>query len=77
MLVCISDCDGEIMSSYNQDVILEAIRGHPGCTMADISTYTGIHRETLNRPLRSLGKAKMVRYETIDFHGKRRYWVIP
>ena len=65
------------MMGYNQDIILEFIRGRPGTLADEIAKHTDINRAGLGRPLRSLLKYRLIRYEVIDFHGTRRYWAIP
>jgi hypothetical protein len=60
--------------SYNQDVILDAIQAHPGCTASDIARYTGIG--SVNKPLRALVRDKRARFEMED-HNRKRYWAIP
>ena len=60
--------------SYNQDIILEAIQAHPGCTASEIARYTGIGM--VNKPLRALTRDKRARFEVED-HNRKRYWALP
>ena len=62
--------------SYNQDIILKAIRSHPGATSKELAHMLDLNEISIHRPLRSLGKAKMVRYESTNFHGTRKYWAV-
>lgn len=59
--------------SYNQDIIWQVIRDHPGCTASEISKYTDIVAVSI--PLSALARDKRVRFE-VGNHGRRRYWVI-
>jgi DNA-binding IclR family transcriptional regulator len=62
--------------SYNQDIILEAIRSHPGATAKDLAHMLDLNEISIHRPLRSLGRARMVRFEAAALHGTRKYWAV-
>lgn len=61
--------------SYNQDLIYDFIKEHPGCSTHEVAQHTGI--TCVARPLRALGRDGRVRYEVVSYHGAKRYWVVP
>jgi hypothetical protein len=61
--------------SYNQDLIYDFIRDHPGCYTKDVRQHTGII--DITPPLRALVRDARIRSETIPYRGLKRYWVIP
>jgi len=61
--------------SYNQDVVLEFIKKHPGGFAQDISRSTGII--DIGKPLRALVRDGLVRSESNPYRGAKRYWALP